>query len=127
MQMFSKHVGIEDSNEVEVLTILGALHLLHSLYCQNLIVESDSANGICWMKSSRRPRKMQFLFNEISLLVSELQVSFQLVSISPNGMVDCLGVDRSCNLSAQIMQSGLVVGISLLYWFTLEWCCCMLI
>ena len=54
---------------------------------------------------------MQFLFNEISLLVSEMQVAFQQISRSTNGMTDSLakqGVDRSCNLSAPIMYLGWV-------------------
>ena len=52
------------------------------------------------------PWKMQFLLNEINLLVASLQVSFQHVSRSANEMVDCLAkqeVDGSCNLSAPIM------------------------
>ena len=65
-------------------------------------VESDSVNVISWMKYLRAPWKIQFLFNEIIHLVFELQVSFQHVSRSTNGMADCLakqGVDHSCNLS----------------------------
>ena len=38
--MFFEHVGIKDSNEVEVLAILEALRICHSSYQQNLIVES---------------------------------------------------------------------------------------
>ena len=52
------------------------------------------------------PWKMKFLLNEINLLVSSLQVSFQHVSRLANEMTDCLakqGVDRSCNLSVPVM------------------------
>lgn len=59
---------------------------------------------------------MKFLNNEISFLVSDLQVSFQHVSSSTNGMTDCLakqGVDRSCNLSASLVQFVGVWYISL--------------
>lgn len=58
------------------------------------------------MKSLKGPWNMQFLFNEIDLLVSQLQVSFQHVSRYANSMTDCLatqGVDRSCDLSAHVM------------------------
>eukprot|EP00268_Persea_americana_P009152 TRINITY_DN13625_c0_g1_i4.p1 TRINITY_DN13625_c0_g1~~TRINITY_DN13625_c0_g1_i4.p1 ORF type:complete len:159 (-),score=28.79 TRINITY_DN13625_c0_g1_i4:37-513(-) len=37
--MFSKHVGINFSNETEVLARLEALRIYHTLYQQNLIVE----------------------------------------------------------------------------------------
>ena len=44
--MFSKHVGIKDSNEAEVLAILEALLIYRSSYHQSLILESDSPNAI---------------------------------------------------------------------------------
>ena len=69
-------------------------------------MESDSANAISWVKSLRGPWKMQFLFNEISNLISDLHVTFQYISRFANGMADFLakqGVHRSCNLSAFIM------------------------
>lgn len=46
MYIFSKHIGIKDSKEAEVLAILEAFHIYHSSYHQSLIVESDSANAI---------------------------------------------------------------------------------
>ena len=67
--MFFKHVGIKDSDEVEVLAILEALRIYQTIYQQNVIVESDSANGISWVKSMEGPWKMEFLLNEIDLLV----------------------------------------------------------
>ena len=45
LYMFSKHIGIKDSNEVEVMTIY------HTSFHHYLIVESDSANAISWVKS----------------------------------------------------------------------------
>lgn len=103
LYMFSKHVEIKDSNEVDVLAILEALRIYRSSYHQSLTVESDSShstNAIAWMESFRGPRKMQFLLNEISCLVFEMQVLFQHLCRSANGMTDCLakqGVHRSCN------------------------------
>ena len=52
------------------------------------------------------PWKMQFLLDEIILLVSGLQVSFQHVSRSANEMADRLAkqeVDWPCNLSAPVI------------------------
>ena len=46
MYIFSEHIGIKDSKEVEVLAILEAFHIYRSCYHQSLIVESDSANAI---------------------------------------------------------------------------------
>ena len=58
--IFSKHVGIKDSNEAKVLAILEAPRIYRSSYNQALIVESDSANAITWMKAFRGPWKIQF-------------------------------------------------------------------
>ena len=44
--MFSKHVRIKDSNEVEVLAILESLHIYGNLFQDSLIMESDSVNAI---------------------------------------------------------------------------------
>ena len=104
--MFSTRVGIKDSNEAEVLAILKALPIFHTSFHHYLFVESDLANAISWVKSLRGPWKMQFLFNEISHLISNLQVTFQHIRRSANGTANCLakrGVHRSCNLSASIM------------------------
>ena len=90
LYMFSKHVGIKDSNEMEVLTILEAPCIYHSFYHHNLIMESDSINAISWVKSLRGPWKMHFLFNEIGLFVSEMQLTFQHIIRSANGMEDSL-------------------------------------
>lgn len=49
---------------------------------------------------------MQFLFDEISLKVSEMHVRFQHISRYANRMAGFLakqGVDQSCDLSAPIM------------------------
>lgn len=52
LYMFSKHVGIKDSNAAEVLAILEALCIYLSYYLFLLWrLESDSANAISWMKS----------------------------------------------------------------------------
>ena len=44
--MFSKHVGVCDSNEVEVLAILEDLRLLSTRYSGALVLESDYLNAI---------------------------------------------------------------------------------
>ena len=99
MYMFSKQVGIKDSKEADC-----PFYSYFTTPC--FIVESDLANAISWVKSLKGPWKMQFLFNEISSLLSDLQVSFQHVSKYADGMADCLakhGVDQSCNLSASLV------------------------
>lgn len=68
LYMFSKHVGIKDSNKAKVLSILEALHIYCIAYQQSLIVESDLR-----VKYSIGPWKMQFYFNEIRLLASRSQ------------------------------------------------------
>ena len=72
VHMFSKHVGMKYSNEAEVLAILEALHIYQFFFHHYLIVASDSVNAISWVKSPKGPWKIQFLFNEIGLLVSEM-------------------------------------------------------
>eukprot|EP00268_Persea_americana_P021175 TRINITY_DN2115_c2_g2_i2.p1 TRINITY_DN2115_c2_g2~~TRINITY_DN2115_c2_g2_i2.p1 ORF type:complete len:106 (-),score=3.85 TRINITY_DN2115_c2_g2_i2:1-318(-) len=82
-------------------------NLIHTLFHHYLIVDSDLANAVSWVKSLRGSWKMQFFFNEISHLIFDLQVTFQRISRSANGMQDCLakqGVDRSCNLIAFILS-----------------------
>ena len=106
LYMFSKHVGIKDSNKAKVLANLEALHIYCIAYQHSLIVESDLRNAISWVKYSRGPWKMQFYFNEIMAVDSKSRVSIKHVSRLANGMVDYLakqGVVRSCNLSAPVM------------------------
>ena len=70
--MFSKHVGLKDSNEAEVLAILEARRIFHTSFHHYLIVEIDSTKAISWVKSLRGPWKMQSLFIDISHLISDL-------------------------------------------------------
>ena len=86
LHIFSKHVGIKDSNEAEVLAILEALHIYRSSCKESLIVESGYFNAISWVKSCKGPWKMKFYFNEIHYQASSSQVSFQHVSRPANGM-----------------------------------------
>ena len=44
--IFSKHVGIKVSKEVEVLAILEALRIYSSHSYQNILVERESSNAI---------------------------------------------------------------------------------
>lgn len=47
--MFSKVVGVEDSNEEEILTILEALRMYSRSFQGGLTVESESSNVISWV------------------------------------------------------------------------------
>lgn len=90
--MFSKHVGVRDSNEAKVLAILEALRLLSRYFMEVLIMESDSSNAIAWVSNRRvSPWRFQFHFNEIRVLL--LIVVFH----HNNSMTDVLakqGVER---------------------------------
>lgn len=46
--MFSKSIGIKDSNEAEVLAILEAFCMFVCVHNSKLIVESDSSDAIYW-------------------------------------------------------------------------------
>lgn len=46
--MFSKYVGVIESNESEVLAILEALCLFSASFHGKLIVESDFMNAVSW-------------------------------------------------------------------------------
>lgn len=83
--IFSKHVGVCDSNEVEVLVILEALRLFNRNFFDALIVESDSSNVITWAPTRNMfPRKFPLHFNEIGELSSSLDVVFYHDVISAN-------------------------------------------
>ena len=47
--MFSKSVGIRDSNEAEVLTILETLRIFVASFHGPLLVESESSNAVGWL------------------------------------------------------------------------------
>ena len=51
MFVFSKHLGVSNSNEVEVLAILEVLQISPSLFHGKLIMESDSLNAISRVSS----------------------------------------------------------------------------
>lgn len=88
--MFSKHVGIKDSNEAEISAILEAFCIYCLSFQLSLIVESDSIYAVSWARTLIGPWKMQFYFNEISVLSLGCCFSFQHVSRSPNAMADSL-------------------------------------
>lgn len=52
---FSKHVGVFNSNEAEVLAILEALQLFPSVDHDMLIVGRDSSNEIAWVSHKTSP------------------------------------------------------------------------
>lgn len=67
--MFSKNVGMKDSNEVEVVAILEALWILSSSFHENLIIKSDSSNAIFWESSlSADPWKFHFYLGKIKFV-----------------------------------------------------------
>ena len=69
--MFSKIMGVCDSNEAELLTILEALRSFSRCFTRRLIVESDSSNAIARVSNRKAfPWRLQFLFNEITELSS---------------------------------------------------------
>lgn len=75
--MFSKKVGVKESNENEVMAILEALQLFSHSFQTLLIVENDSANAVKWASNIiSRPWRFQFLFNKIKELSSHLDASF---------------------------------------------------
>lgn len=86
--MFLKNVGIKDSNEVEVLTILEALRIYVWLFMGRLLVESDYANAIHWISKVEGDLcKLHFFsFNEIKALSSFNAFSFSNVSQGANFM-----------------------------------------
>ena len=57
--MFSKHIGVCDSNEAVVLAILEGLRLISTRYSGALILESNSLNAIVWV-SSRKSNSWKF-------------------------------------------------------------------
>eukprot|EP00268_Persea_americana_P056975 TRINITY_DN6784_c0_g1_i2.p2 TRINITY_DN6784_c0_g1~~TRINITY_DN6784_c0_g1_i2.p2 ORF type:complete len:105 (-),score=19.94 TRINITY_DN6784_c0_g1_i2:1073-1387(-) len=104
--MFSKYIGIKDSNEGEVLAILEALRICFSNNFHSIVVESNSLNAISWMSCLEEDLwKFQFLFNEIKTWSSSLNVEFHHVLRSGNGMADALaklGVEREVALLAPL-------------------------
>lgn len=69
MLLFYKNVGVKESNDAKVLTMLEAPHLFLRYYQVKLIVECDSANAVMWASYyNSRPWRLQFLFNEIKEL-----------------------------------------------------------
>lgn len=87
---FSKHMGIKDSNEVEILAILEALRIFSQSFPNSRTVESDSSNAISWMNLKRGPWMMHFHFMETKHISSRCQVLFQHVGRSAKGMVGTL-------------------------------------
>ena len=87
--MFSKHIGVCDSNIAEVLAILKALRLFPRDCSEALIVESDFSNAVAWVSNRKTfPWKFQFHFNEIKELSSSLNVEFHHEVRSANSMTD---------------------------------------
>lgn len=67
--MFSKHVGVRDSNEAEGLAILEALHVYSATFLEELIVESDSLNTVSWVIKGRRPMETLVLLQRDKIFI----------------------------------------------------------
>lgn len=68
LYMFSKHLGIKDSNEAEMMAILEALCIYCDTFQFNHIVENDSINAISWARNTEGLERcnfslMRFRFN----------------------------------------------------------------
>lgn len=101
--LFSKHVGINDSNEVEVLAILEALCILSSAFHDNLIMQRNSmlfrGRTLFFQALGSFKLKQKYCLHRV-------MVSHH-VDHSMNGMADVLtkqGVDRVSSLVASLIQ-----------------------
>lgn len=64
-----KHVGVKNSNEVEVMAILEALTNVSPYFQEKLIPESDTTDAVSWVPSSvNGPWQFRFLLNKITFL-----------------------------------------------------------
>lgn len=75
MLLFSKHVGITDSNEVKIPAIEEAIKNFSICFGGSPRMESDSSNAISWVSTlDKCPWKFHFHLSEItfSLLLSRL-------------------------------------------------------
>lgn len=89
--LFSKAVGIRDSNEAKVLAILEVLRIFSRSSCGRLFVESDSFNAVSSITHDKsKPWKLWFYFNEIKILVSQIHMKFCHAFRSANVLVDSL-------------------------------------
>lgn len=83
-----------------------ALRAYSLFFKGRLIVESDTANAICWVfKTDEAPWKFHFLLQEIKAFSSD-EVSFTHVFRKANFMADSLakqGVDRTTSLLASLL------------------------
>lgn len=104
--MFSKHVGVMDSNEVEGLAISETIQIYWPSFFifRKLVIECDSSNSICRVSStSEDPWKFHFLLVEIKSLSSLVQVTFKHEKRGINLMADSVAnqeVDREVFLVA---------------------------
>lgn len=88
LYMFSKNMGVKDSNEAEVLAILEAIRICCRSFHISLIIETEFFNAVSWAKDVKGPLKMQFYFNEIKHISLESCVFSQHINRFASGMVD---------------------------------------
>lgn len=75
--MFSKHMGICDSNKAEVLAIFLWSQVAFQRLGASLVVESDFYNMIAWMSKQKTIMwRFRLYFNEIRKLSASIDVSF---------------------------------------------------
>ena len=105
--VFSKSIGIEDSNFAKFMTIKEGLSLFSSstwTQSHNLIIESNSKNVILAKSHLLVPWRMKLISNQIEILKSRVKgVSFVHIFREANSVADSLakaGISRSSDLVA---------------------------
>ena len=104
--MFSKGIGIGDSNLAELVAILEALRMLSSaqwLFGSGVVIESDSMVAVSWANGTDIVVwRYLSIYNEIRNLLCQLRsVSVRHISRSSNSVADSLAkfvVDREIPL-----------------------------
>ena len=77
-------MDICDSNEAKVLAILEAFRCFSRSSQGDLIMESGCSNDIAWVSNQKSfPWKLQFIFNEIRVVSTNINVVFQHKVRSP--------------------------------------------
>ena len=106
--VFSKSIGVVDSNLAELLAVREALQLFvtsHWASSHKLIIESDSSNVVKWMSNpSDAPWRMKKYIGRMDICKQQLlSCDFILIPREGNDMADELakaGVDRQHDLVA---------------------------
>ena len=82
---FSSSIGVKESSEAEIISIIEVLRSFSVSFRQTLIVESDSLNLISWVSNETKGSwRFYFYLNEIKCLSLELDVEFRHIPHSAN-------------------------------------------